>query len=157
MSLKLQSKLASKVEKFLQRAQQHRTAPQPPSRTRPARADAFEAAIPRRAFTGASAALPEQYPLMERAAPAYDAQKAARIVDDLYLGVLGRPADPEGAAVYRPLVEQGQLSVVVNAFVQSEEFRARARTVDATTLATDLYKGILWLSGRASSYRETCW
>lgn len=92
------------------------------------------------AITGA---LPPQYAMSPRPAPSYDADKADRIVRGLYRGVLGREVDPSGHETYKPLVEQGQLAVVVNALVQSDEFRARAATVDAGQLSTDLYRGIL--------------
>lgn len=61
----------------------------------------------------------------------------------LYLGVLGREADPGGLAGAVADIQRGRVSAVVDAFLASDEFRTVERRKSASQLLDQFYRGLL--------------
>lgn len=92
---------------------------------------------------GSTDPLPAQRQTGQMKTAPYSPEAAQRIVERLYLGVLGRPADPDGLRGYAQLVANGQLRRVVNALVSSQEFANRKDSLTVGKLTNELYKTIL--------------
>lgn len=118
--------------------------------TDPVRADvpvpAFEGSTPPPPNNPPPAAqgnVPVQVAVLDRPVKTFARGPAERVVQRLYQAVLGRDVDPSGLGAYTPLVEQGRLGRVINAFVLSSEFEARRGSLTSDQWSVLLYQALL--------------
>ena len=91
--------------------------------------------------------VPAQSALADTVVRSFDPADAQLAVDRLYRAILGRAADPSGAATYAPMIASGHLPAVVSALVTSGEFDARRAALTATSWTDAIYVELL---GRAA-------
>lgn len=90
---------------------------------------------------------PLPVPLPPEPAPRVAAPDTQQFVQQLYLGVLHRPADPSGLVFWSTLVPQrNSCALIANGIATSAEYLERKNTLSAAQVVIDLYAGIL---GRA--------
>ncbi|MCB9653446.1 MAG: right-handed parallel beta-helix repeat-containing protein [Deltaproteobacteria bacterium] len=107
------------------------------------------------ALATSASGVPAQRAVYERSSRAFSSAQASEIVTRLYLGLLGRMADPAGIETWGRLVADGRLHSAINGIVFSAEFGARRPSLEALALAQDLYRIILDREAEAGAAERT--